>query len=237
MRRILAVLSILSLGLLSACNVVLTKQPLFTAADEAGAPPLRPGVWVLRDPDCSFDETQPMTTWPDCAGGMIYRDGQALGVSRKDGKTTWERQPLVIAGGDPRIAQVRVRLDLSAGSGHDTSGQNADLYGYAAVQVLKTGAAGRITAFSYWPVMCGPPPPPPPPNAKPEVAFQLGTKKPLPGLEMKKGEAVCTTSSVPALRNAAKASVAWREKEMTAHWVREAGPADMPPSGTAIKDG
>ncbi len=235
MRRILTVLAILSLSALAACNVVLTQKPLFTTADEAGAPTLRPGVWVMQDPDCSFDEQQPMTSWPDCAGGMIYRDGQAIGVSRKDGKTRWERQALVIAGGDPRIAQVRVHLDLSAGSGQNASGQNADFYGYAAVQVLKTGPAGKITAFGYWPVMCGPPPPPPKPNAKPDVAFQLGTKKLLPGLEMKKGEAVCTTTSIPALRNAAKASQAWAEKISTAHWAREPGPGDMPPPGVAIK--
>lgn len=237
MQRILATLSILSLGFLSACNVVLTKDPLFTAADEAGAPPLRPGVWVMQDPDCSFDEARPVTTWPDCSGGMIFRDGQAIGVSRKEGKTSWERQPLVIAAGDPRIAQLRVHLNLSSGSGHNVSGQETTLYGYAAVEPLKTGPAGRITAFSYWPVQCGPPPPPPKPDAKPEVAFQMGTRHLLPGLEMKEGEAVCTTSSIAALRNAAKASKAWAEKIGTAHWAREARPDDMPPPGEAIKEG
>ena len=237
MRRILAVLPILSLGLLSACNVVLTKQPLFTAADEAGAPSLRPGVWVMEDPDCSVDEKTPMTSWPDCSGGMVFRDGQAIGVSHKDGKTSWERQPMVIAAGDPRIAQLRIHLNLSSGSGRNTSGQDTTLYGYAALKVLKSGPRGKITAFTYWPVQCGPPPPPPKPNARPEAALQMGTRHLLPGLEMKKGEAVCTTTSIPALRNAAKASEAWREKVTSAHWAREAGPGDMPPPGVAIKDG
>jgi len=237
MRRILATLAILSLSLLSACNVVLTKEPLFTAADEAGAPPLRPGVWLMQDPDCSVDETKPMTNWPDCAGGMIFKDGEAMGVSRKDGKTSWERQPLVIAGGDPRIAQIRIHLDMSSGGARNVSGENASFYGYAALKVLKAGPGGRITAFSYWPVLCGPPPPPQKPDAKPDVAFQLGTRKPLPGMEMKKGEAVCTTTSVDALRGAAKASQAWAEKLMTAHWVRQAGPGDLPPPGVAVKEG
>ncbi|MGA0599395.1 hypothetical protein ACO2Q3_01675 [Caulobacter sp. KR2-114] len=216
--------------------MVVTKTPLFTAADEAGAPPLRPGVWVMRDPDCTFDETRPMDSWPDCAGGMVYEGGMALGVSRKDGKLTWKRQPLVIAGGDPRIAQVRFQMNLSSGAGDVKSGQNTTLFGYAAVRPLKVGPGGKVIAFSYWPVQCGPPPPPPKPNAKPEVAFQLGTRHPLPGIEMKKGDALCTTSSVDALRGAAKASEAWREKEMTAHWARAPGPGDRPPPGAPVSE-
>ena len=226
MRRILA---ILALCLLSACNVVVTKTPLLTAADEAGAPPLRPGVWVMEDPDCSVDARQPLTAWPDCAGGMVFKDGEATSYSKKEGKGVWEREPLVLAAGDPRIAQVRFHMNLSSGAGANQSASDQMLYGYAAVRPTAFGPQGRITAFTYWLIQCGPPPPPPKPNASPKVAFQFGTRHPLPGMQMKKGDALCTTTSVDALRGAAKASFAWREKPMNAHWARAAGPGDSPP--------
>ena len=62
---------------------------------------------------------------------------------------------------------------------------------------------GRITAFTLWPVQCGPPPPKD--NNGNDTA--AATLKPLPGIELKPGDAVCSTSSVSApCRNAAKAS-------------------------------
>jgi hypothetical protein len=227
LRRILA---ILALSLLSACNVVVSKTPLLTAADEVGAPQLRPGVWVMEgDADCAIDARKPITEWPDCGGGMVFQDGQATSYTKKEGKGTWERQPLVLAAGDPRIAQVRFHMDITSGSGSQRNAADQMLYGYAAVRPTAFGPGGKITAVTYWLVQCGPPPPPAPPNAKPERAFQFGTRHPLPGIEMKKGDALCTTSSVDALRGAAKASEAWREKPMNAHWARPAGPGDQPP--------
>jgi hypothetical protein len=40
-------------------------------------------------------------------------------------------------------------------------------------------------------------------------------------MEMKRGDAVCTTHSIPALRNAATASRAWADQIGESHWVRD----------------
>ncbi len=217
-------LALMALIMLSACNVVVTKTPLLTAADEAGAPSLKPGVWVMEDPDCKFDEHLAMPDWPDCAGGMVFKDGEAISNNRKEGKDRWEHQALILAAGDPRIAQVRFHMDISSGK---AAASDQMLYGYAAVRPTKVGPEGRILAVTYWTVDCGPPPPP---SKRPEDALKFGTRKPLPGIEMKKGDALCTTSSVAALRGAAKASEAWRDKPLNAHWARPAGPRDLPPN-------
>ena len=74
-----AALALAALFLLTGCNVVLTKAPLFTAADEAGAPPMKPGVWAFEDADFKFDEHQPIVAWPDCAGGGVVGPGQIAG--------------------------------------------------------------------------------------------------------------------------------------------------------------
>ncbi len=218
--------TVLALGamvLLGGCNVVVTKAPLFAAADEAGAPPLKAGVWVMEDADCQFDERKAIPDWPDCAGGMVFKDGVAISNNRKDGKDHWERQPLILAAGDPRIGQLLFHMDISSGA-HSSSDQM--MYGYAAVRPTRLGPEGRIIGVTYWMVQCGPPPPP---SSKPKDDFKFGTRKPLPGIEMKPGDALCTTKSISALRGAAKASEVWREKPMNAHWARPAGPRDLPP--------
>ncbi|HEY7853246.1 MAG TPA: hypothetical protein VIB82_09745, partial [Caulobacteraceae bacterium] len=65
---------------------------------------------------------------------------------------------------------------------------------------------------SLWPVQCGPPPP---------GDKAASTSKPLPGMVMKPDDPVCTTTSIPALRAAAKASEAWAEKLLSARWLRD----------------
>jgi len=217
-----------SLALLGACNVVMTKDPLFTLADEAGAPKMRPGVWLMgKDGDCQVDEKTPIDTWPECAGGGVVKDGEVVGPDKKH-KGAWEHDPFILAAGDPRIMQVRVDMSAnveasaSATGGGEASAsssppQSAQAYGYGGARATKTDAQGFIVAISYWPVMCGPPPPK---NAKGEDVAS-GTLKPLPGMIMKPGDPVCTTTSTAALRGAASASKAWTDKPMDAHWVRD----------------
>ena len=92
-------------------------------------------------------------------------------------------------------------------------------YGYGAVRPTNVDDQGRITAFTLWPIQCGPPPP----KDKDGNDTAAATLKPLPGLEMKPGDAVCTTKSVSALRNAAKASEAWAPQPRgDSHWIRDA---------------
>ena len=227
-RALRSLIVLAPLALLGACNVVMTKDPLFTLADEAGAPRMRPGVWLMgKDGDCKVDEKAPIDAWPECAGGGVVKEGEVVGPDKKS-KGGWEHDPFILTAGDPRIMQIRVDMSASVEATASASGgatasasssppQKAQLYGYGGARATKMDAQGFIIAISYWPVMCGPPPPK---NAKGEDVA-LGTLKPLPGMDMKPGDATCTTTSTAALRGAAAASKAWADKPMNAHWVRD----------------
>jgi hypothetical protein len=228
-RRLAAVVGLI---LLSGCNVVMTKEPLFTQADGAHAPNLRPGVWIFfKEADCKVDESKPFTEWPDCAGGGLVTPGNVVrGHKANAPPDDLEDTPFVLAAGDPRIIQAQVDVDLSMQADASASGGatasasasppvHAKPYGYGGVRPTKFDEQGRITAFALWPIQCGPPPP------KDKDGNDTGgsTLKPLPGIEMKPGDAVCTTRSVTALRNAAKASEAWAPKPAgESHWIRDA---------------
>ncbi len=218
------------LALLSACNVVMTKEPLFTQTDGAGAPNLRPGVWIFfKEADCKVDESKPFTEWPDCAGGGLVAPGNVVkGHKANAPADQLEDTPFVLAAGDPRIIQLQVDVDLSVQADASASGDatvstsssasHARPYGYGAVRPTKFDDQGRITAFTLWPIQCGPPP-----KDKDGDYTAAATLKPLPGLEMKSGDAVCTTRSVAALRNAAKASEAWAPPARgDSRWLRDA---------------
>ncbi len=223
------VLAIAALLLLGACNAVVTKTPLFTNADEAGAPPMKPGVWlVFTEENCRFEEKAPIDEWPDCAGGVVIRPGQVTYHESKAAKGVFEHDPFVLAAGDPRIAQVvmktsvSVSADASASGGASANatasgGGESQSYTYGALVPTKLDAQGRIIAAAFWPILCGPPPPQ---NDKGEEVAG-GTLKPLPGMEMKPGDPVCTTSSTAALRGAAKASKAWADRITEARWLRD----------------
>ena len=224
------ILTVACLALLSACNVVMTKDPLFTQADGAGAPTLRQGVWLFfKQPGCQVDESKPFTEWPDCAGGGYVKAGAVSAHTGKTPPDQLEDTPFVIASGDPRIMQVQVDVDLSMQAEATASGDatatasasppvHARPYGYGGIKVTKLDDQGRIVAFTLWPVQCGPPP-----KNKNGEDVVGSTTKPLPGIEMKPGDAVCSTRSVAALRGAAKASEAWAPQPAPeSHWIRDA---------------
>ena len=166
--------------LLGACNVVITKTPLFSKADESGAPPLRPGLWRMgAEPDCEVDEAKPLIDWPKCARGVVIRDGAGGYYDRESGAPVWATQPLVVAGGTPRIGQVQAKIsgDVKV---------SANPYIYAGIRAAKTDGEGRIVALSLWPVQCGPPP---------SGDTTAGTAKPLAGIKWRP-----ETRSAPPLR-------------------------------------
>lgn len=225
------ILTVACLALLSACNVVMTKDPLFTQADGAGAPTLRQGVWLFfEEPGCKLDESRSFTEWPDCAGGGYVTAGSVRGHKSNAPPDQLEDTPFVLAAGDPRIMQLQVDVDLSAQADANASGDatasastsspvHARPYGYGAVRPTRFDDQGRIIAFTLWPVQCGPPPP----KNKNGEDVAPATLKPLPGIEMKPGDAVCSTTSTAALRGAAKASEAWAPQPRSeAHWIRDA---------------
>lgn len=221
MRRILIFASLLLLG---ACNMVVTKQPLFSTADAAGAAQLRPGVWrETPQSPCDFDETKPLADWPGCANGFIMRDGEAGGYNiDANGKKTWTSSELIFAGGEPRVIQVLMK-DLGVkGLGELPFGP---MYLYVAAHPTSLDEQGRIVAFTVWPILCGPPPPP---DAKGRDgnAMRTGTLKPLPGLTMDKDNNNCTTSSQAVVRAAAKASADWQGSSPATEdrWIRDSDP-------------
>ncbi len=203
-RTVMALAGALALG---GCNAVVTPTPLFTLSDQASGPAPRLGVWRFEDKsDCNVDEAKPMGDWPACAQGLVWKTGGMAGFYDKDGATpVWKVQPLIFAPGTPNIIQAALQI-----SGGVTT--TATPYVYAGARATKTDGEGRISALTLWPVMCGPPPP-----------GDAGgmTKQLLPGLTAKPDDPACTTTSVAALRNAAKASEAWTPKVLNGHWVRD----------------
>ena len=188
-----------------------TRDPLFTAADAAGAPAPRPGVWLLfKRGDCQFDEARPFTEWPDCAGGALVSPTDIAAREASDPPGQLQRSPYVLAAGDPRIAQV---LDPSAET--TTAGSDNRRFYYAGLRPIRFDAQGRIVEFRFWPVVCGPSPPADVNDTTPKP-----TQHPYPGLEMRSGAPDCTTGSRDALRNAARASDLGPAAQ-DARWVRD----------------
>jgi hypothetical protein len=202
---------------LGGCNLVVSTTPLFTAADAAGAPPLRPGVWSSADPDCKFDESQPAASWPKCANGSIISATEARGVA-----DAAKPSPYILAAGDPRIMQAAA--DISAGPGSPGTEasvkQDGPLYFYLALVPLATDAQGRIIKAEAWFIQCGPPPPKPKDgktdSIKPE---DFATKRPLPGMTM--GGGMCTPKDKAAVHGAAGPSRAWSDQMLKTRWVRD----------------
>ena len=170
---------------LVACTGVASTTPWFGAADAAGAPRLREGVWRIAQPDdkpCAVDETRPLETWPDCAMGLVVTSSQII-ASRPgdDGRPEHDAFPYLLAAGDPPILQL---ADASA---------PASGYIYIWLQPARLDAGGRVVEVRGWRVLCGPP------------ALPDGSPAPLyPGLTSSNGD--CTAASRDAVRAAAKAS-------------------------------
>ena len=219
------ILVLACLALLAGCNALATKDPLFSSADEAGAPKLKPGVWamdVTSDEKCRFDERRPLYGWPSCANGFAVLPGGAVGgYETRDGKLVLAMTPYILAAGDPPIFEMR----------DSASGQSAQplLDRYAGMRPTRLDDRGRAIAIRYWTVLCGPPPPS---DAKrPDGSQRYGALQPFPGLTMDASENDCTTDSRDAARAAAKASEALTpaDNQIGAHWVR-AGDAWKLPS-------
>jgi hypothetical protein len=214
MVRIAAALA--ALWLLGGCNIVMTKTPMFTRADAAGAPKLRPGVWDGdAAADCAVDETRPLIDWPDCADGFVVIDDATFGgYGKQDGKRVWSTESALLVGGQPMVFQLHA-------TGDSTPGTPIDAYVYSGVSPAKLDGQGRIIATLSWPVQCGKPPPA---DAKtPGGGQRAGTLEPLPGMVMDADGNNCTTTSPSAIRAAARASRKWTAPGETtaAHWVRD----------------
>lgn len=224
MQRLLFVLA--AALMLGGCNMVYAEQPLFTAADAAGAPVLRPGIWSKRASDCVVDAAKPISEWPECADPVLVTADRIGDPGKPD-----KQGPYLLAGGDPRVMQMELKLEPDKPA----------IWIFVGLRPLRTDAQGRITEARTWMVQCGPPPPPrpepaetpaPPANETPEQAeariqaeiaatVAAGvTREPLPGLEIKEG--MCIARDRDPVRNAASASLAWDDgEESIIYWVRD----------------
>src|SRR5579871_1730286 len=207
MRAVLAVL----LGVLvCACNAVVTTTTVFGPEDAAGAPGLKVGVWTgAQDSNCRYDERRPMNAWPDCPSRLVMKDGQWLELKKNGDKWTWNSTSVLVAAGQPMIVQIYV----------PATSENPANFNYAGAEATAHDSQGRITAFTGWPVLCGPPPPDTPPPAG--QAKRYGTLTPLTGMTMDASNDDCTTTSKDAIRAAALASRQWAKDPTTIHWVRD----------------
>jgi hypothetical protein len=220
MARLAALIVLLAAtSALGGCNYVYSKTPLFTDADAAGAPRLRPGVWVRDDPDCRIDPALPTRRWPKCAHS--WRIGRNGGLGHK----------ALIAAGDPLVLQVR-----------DKGADGHTAYFYGAGRVTRSDPDGRATELSLWVVQCGPPPelrpaapeaadpsqgaaqaiPPGEPSESPKLPSM--TSQPLPGLIVEDG--ACLAREREPVRAAAKASEHWNfgsDHGAVIRWVQDRG--------------
>jgi hypothetical protein len=193
------VVAIAALAVLGGCNMVHSSAPMFSAADSAGAPTFRDGVWASPDRGCQFDPNTPVKSWPKCADGSST-------IAPATGET------YLFVAGDPLILQVR----------HEDDDHKVDYY-YAGVEPLKLDAQGRITAFKGWLIQCGPPPPAP---KSPRATRRYGTRHPLQGLTMDPDGDDCMPASPAAVRAAAAPSRAWTGTQNTNIWVRDTRDGD-----------
>jgi hypothetical protein len=219
--RALALLAVtLALG---GCNLVVSEKPVFTAADVAGTPSLRPGVWSASQPGCDFKSSDPVAKWPKCAGGgvitataiMASVDASSPGAADQPPPTLAKPQmtiPYILAAGDPRVMQIDVKLPAGV------QGPPALFY-FAALKPTARDTDGRVVQAEIWPIQCGPPPPPKPAAANGDADVGGVTDHPLPGLKISDG--MCTPTDKAAVLNAAKASRAWADQIGTLRWVRD----------------
>ena len=216
LRRVLA---LAALALLGACNMVVTKDPVFGKADAVGAPGMRPGVWN-GDPkaDCQVDESQPLAQWPACASGFVVLDDHTLGnFDNQGGKHQWATTDFLLAAGEPRVLQ----LHLAPGANDPMM---PAVYVYAGYRPTRFDGSGRIVAGQAWIVICGPPPPPPAPGSQDAGGKQrMGTLHPFAGLTMDSDGTNCSPDSPAALRNAARESrgLTTAKDISGSHWVRD----------------
>jgi len=201
-RRLSRILATCALAVaLTGCNLVYSTRPLFTLADEVGAPAMKPGVWLLAKPDCAFDEALPVKQWPKCADWVLVRPGQILSPDSAEGEEQrWSVIETLLAKGEPRVLQWREPEKAD------------DHWAYAGVASRATDADGRIVEIEAWPALCGPPPPD---DAKSKVSAE-----PLPGLVIDGQD--CLASEAAPVRASAAASRTWAGEHQAAHWVRDA---------------
>lgn len=190
----------------SACVIVGSDKPLFTAADAQGMA-LRPGLWTMPDDTCKYDPVQPVSAWPSCANGMVLTATQLTGGFGKSDPP--QTMAYLLAGGDPPVVQVTAPPDRKPDDPY---------FIYAGLRPGRTDSSGRIVEARVWLAACFKPP------------TDLNSKaapRPFVGLTLKKGASYCKAVEPEAVRNAVAKSEVLSVKGdklwVAAHWVRDGG--------------
>ena len=209
MLRIVAVLcAALSL---SACAVVSSERPLFSAADAPGAPVLKAGLWAMPVGDCKFSLRGSALKWPECANGAYVSPSALVGGKRDASGAFSEALNYRLAAGDPAILQIEAPADREPGDPKVI---------YLGVRPLAADGDGRVTKARVWLALC----------AKPPLMDGGSLGKPaklMPGLTAIKGREECLARTTTAVRNAARQSEAWafsgegEDFGLVARWIRD----------------
>ena len=221
MRRLMI---LLVLPLLAACNQVYSRLPLVSEAREQGDPEFRPGLWKVgsdgADPlNCSFDIKKPERDWPSCAVGAEVRRGQVFFVS---GHNRALAETYRLIDGPPILMQLHLHADiLTDPRVPEPKDTDNPFYGwtYAAITVLKTDAAARITEAQMVQADCGPLPSntdPPSPASRP-VPLNV-TSRPYAGLTIV--GANCVAKDLDTVKNALVQS-ARIKSPVPMRWIRD----------------
>lgn len=191
----------------SACAVVSSERPLFTAADSVGAPVLRPGLWAAIEPACKFNPRSPAASWPKCVSAVVVGPNTLVDIQRDDdpSETGPPVQTYRLAAGDPVVAQIQTPPEPGAF--------------YYGLRPMASDGQGRITNVRFWYARC---------EAPTLVGDTVKRRKLLAGLYPIKGqEAGCLARTPAAVRNAVRLSEGWAfdggtdEAGAMVRWIRD----------------
>jgi hypothetical protein len=208
MRALLLALAAVSL---SACNVVMSEEPLFTEADAKQAPALRDGAWVSLTAECQAQWRDPEAPPPSCAEHGEVRAGRLVPPDDPG------QAVIVAGGGQPLIVQVQFTQQEAA------TGEAFRIHVYGALKPTRFDDHGRVVEARRWLVLCGEPPA----DAGLDSLRREEhlTRRPLPGLTVDDELGICRARSSQAVRNAARASEAWDVEKAAVRWIADpAGP-------------
>ncbi|HEX2559095.1 hypothetical protein [Phenylobacterium sp.] len=207
MRALLVALASL---MLSACNVVMSEEPLFTDADAKRAPPFRDGAWVSMTAECQAQWHAPKAAPPPCAEHGEVRGGRLVPPDDP------AQSVIVAGGGEPLIVQVQFTPEEAS------TGEPFRIHIFGALKPTRRDDQGRIVEARRWLVLCGEPPP----GAGQDSLRREEhlTKKLLPGLILDKELGICRARTAAVVRNAARASEAWDVEKAVVRWVSDPAP-------------
>jgi len=187
-KKLVPILACLALG---ACNAAISDHPMFLDTERSAKVVPADGLWLLMDPDCKMDRTQPAAAWPKCAHWVIHRGNRIEKSS--DPKPEEIPDTVLIVDGDPPLIQAAM----------DPKDEKP-LWVFLAFEPLRRSADGKVVAAKMWMVPCG--------VAENNYAAKI---KPYEGFSEE-----CMPSTVTALRAAVAKGPADPEDVAEWDWIR-----------------